>query len=131
MFFLAPLREVECEGEYPVDAYAGHYGLLKDHFAVGSGKYAAADRRVLAFGVFADDEEVDVARSSACERAGYSGHQANGTEVDVLVELATEEDQRAPERDVIGNLVRPPDGSEEDDVTVSNPVCRVGRQAPV
>jgi hypothetical protein len=116
----AALREVECEVEDAVDADAGHHGLLDDDFAVGAGKDSAADGGVLAFGVLADDEEVDVAGLAAGERAGHAGHQPHRTEVDVLVELAAEEDQRSPERDVVGHLLRPAYGAEEDGVVAAN-----------
>ncbi len=89
--------EIEGEFQDAVDAYAGHHGLLNDDFAVGAGKDFAADGGVLAFGVFANDEEVDVARLATGEWARDAGHQANGAEVDVLIELAAELDQRSPE----------------------------------
>ena len=127
-FFGRRLREVEGEPEDAVDADAGHHRLLDDDFAVGAGKDSAADGGVLAFGVLADDEEVDVAGLAAGERARHAGHQADWPEVDVLVELAAEEDQRAPERDVVGDLFRPADRAEEDGVVVADLFLPVVRQ---
>jgi hypothetical protein len=97
VFFFASLCEVEGEFQDSIDAYAGHHGLLNDNFAVGARKDSAADGRVLAFGVFADHEKVDVARLATCEWARYAGHQANRPEVDVLIKLPAELDQRSPE----------------------------------
>src|ERR1035441_2351646 len=51
VFFLAALRERECEVEDAVDADAGHHGLLHNDFAVGSGEDSAADGGQLAFGI--------------------------------------------------------------------------------
>ena len=62
---------------------------------------------------------------AASERAGNAGHQADRAEVDVLIELAAEQDQRAPKGDVIGDLIRPADGAEEDRVMVADLVLPV------
>jgi hypothetical protein len=53
--------ELEGEFQHPVDADARHYGFLHDDFALGAAEHAAADRGILAFGIFADHPEVDVA----------------------------------------------------------------------
>ena len=63
--------------------------------------HAAADHGVFALGVLAHDEEVDVAGLAVGERARDAGHQAHGPQVDVLVEVAADRDQQAPQRDVV------------------------------
>jgi hypothetical protein len=73
--------------------------------ALGAGEHAAADGGILALGVLAHDVEVDVAGLAAGERDGHAGHQPHRAQVDVLVELAAEQQQRAPQRDVVGHLV--------------------------
>ena len=126
-FFGRACGELEGEPEHAVDADAAHHRLLDDDLALGAGEHAAADRGILALGVLAHDEEVDVARLAAGERAGHARHQPHRAQVDVLVELAAELDQRAPQRDVVGNLLRPADRAEEDRVVLADlllPVLR-------
>ena len=119
--------ELEGEFQHAVDADAGQDGLLHDDFAVGAGKGAAADRRIFALGVLAHDPEIDVARLAVGERRRHARHQPHRTQVDVLIELAAEQDQRSPQRDVIRHLRRPADRAEEDRVVLADlllPVLR-------
>ena len=121
------LRQLERELQHAVDADAGEDGLLHDDLALGAGKCAPADRRILAFGVLAHDPEVDVARLAARERRRHARHQPHRAQIDVLVELAPEQDQRAPQRDVVRHLRRPADRAEEDRVMLADlllPVLR-------
>jgi hypothetical protein len=67
------------------------------------------DRRILAFGVLADDDEVDVAGLAVGERRRDAGHQLARAQVHVLVELAAEQDERAPQRHVVGHGGGPAD----------------------
>jgi hypothetical protein len=83
------------------------------HLVVGALEHAAADRAVLALGVLAHHPEIDLARLAVGQRRRHALEQAHGTQVHVLVEVATDRDQQAPERNVIGNA-RPTDGAEED-----------------
>ena len=85
-----------------------------DDLALGALEHAAADRRILALGVLAHDDEVDVAGLAVGERRRDARHQPAGPQVDVLVEAAPELDQRAPQRDVVGHRRRPADGAVED-----------------
>jgi hypothetical protein len=59
------------------------------------------------------DHEVDVARLAARERRRHAFEQTRGTQVDVLVELAAELEQRA-KRDVIRHGRGPADRTEQD-----------------
>ncbi len=108
-----------------VDARPRHHGFLHDHFAIRAGEHAAADRRVLAFGVFADDEEVDVARLPAGERAGHPRQQANRSQIDVLIELPAHQQQRAPQRNMVRHDGRPADRAEENRVVRADPLLPV------
>ena len=57
----------------------------------------------------------------------HAGHQPHRAQVDVLVELAPELDQRAPQRDVVRHRRRPADRAEEDRVVPADlllPVLR-------
>ena len=108
-----------------IDSRAREDRFLHDEFALGAREHPAADGRVFALGVLPDHEEVDVAGLATGERARDAGHQPHGPEIDVLIELAAELDQRAPERDVIGHLRRPADGTVEDRVVAADLVLPV------
>jgi hypothetical protein len=110
------LRQLEGKLQDAVHALAGKDRLLDHRLALGAFEHAAADRRVLALGVLAHHVEVDVAHLAVGQRAGHAGHQAHRAQVDVLVEVAPELDQRAPQRDVVGHRGRPADGAEVDGV---------------
>ena len=122
------LSELEGESQHAVDADACHHGLLNHHLARRIGEDAAADRRIFAFGVFAYDIEVDVARLAVRQRRGNAGHEPDGAEVDVLVELAPELQQRSPQRDVVGDLLGPADRAEEDRIMRPDLLLPVVRQ---
>ena len=107
-------RELERELHDAVDALAAEHRLLEHDLALGAFVHAAADRRVLALGVLAHDDEVDVARLAAGERRRDARHQPARAQVDVLVEAAAELDQRAPQRHVVGHRRRPADGTVVD-----------------
>ena len=79
-----------------VHAHAREDGFLEHDFALGARKNLAADGRIFTFGVFAHHVEVDLAGLAIRERAGDAGHQAHGAQIDVLIELAAEQQQRAP-----------------------------------
>ena len=122
-FFGRDRASSKANSQDAIDPGAREDRLLHDEFALGAREHPAADGRVFALGVLADDEEVDLAGLAIGERARDAGHQADRAQVDVLVELAAELDQGAPERDVIGHLRRPADGAVEDRVVA-------GRSAP-
>ncbi len=104
-----------------------HHRLLHHDLALAAFEHPAADARVLALGVLAHDHHVDVARRQAGERRAHARHQARRAQVDVEVEVAPELEQRAPERDVIGNLLGPADGAEEDRIVAADLLLPVGR----
>ena len=104
-----------------------HHRLLHDHLALGAGEHAAADRRVLTLGVLAHHPEIDIAGLAVGERRRHARHQADRPQVDVLIELAAEQNQRTPERDVIGDDGRPADRAEIDGVVFADLVLPVLR----
>ncbi|MNN36056.1 hypothetical protein D3C81_1499310 [compost metagenome] len=118
MLALAGLGHVEGVLEDAVDATAGEHRFLQHELVLGAFEHAPAQRRVLAFGVFADDHEVDVAGFTTSQRAGYAGEQAHRANVHVLVEVAAELEQRTPQRDVVRDLVGPADRAEVQGVEV-------------
>ena len=127
MLLAAALREVEGVSQDAVDADAAHHRLLHHDLALGAGIHPAADRGILALGVLAHDEEIDVAGLAAGQRRGHARHQAHRAQIDVLVEFAPELQQRPPQRNVVRHGVRPADGAEEDRVVAADlrlPVVR-------
>ena len=66
-----------------------------------------ADARVLALGVLAHEEHVDVGRPAPGERAGHSLQQPGRADVRPQVEPLAEREQEPPERDVVGDAGSP------------------------
>src|SRR6476620_5509304 len=64
---------------------------------------------------------------AAHDRGDDVGHQARWAQVDVLVELAAEQQQRAPQRHVVRDLLGPADGAEEQSVMATDLVLPVVR----
>ncbi len=112
MLALAGLRHVEGVLEDAVDAAAGEHRFLQHELVVGAFEHAPAQGGIFALGVLADHHEVDVAGLLVRQRAGYSGEQAHRADVHVLVEVAAELEQGAPQRDVVRDFVGPADGAE-------------------
>ena len=113
--------------EYAIDADARQHGFLHHHLALGAGEHAAADSGIFAFGILAHHPEIDVAGLAIGERRRHARHQPHRAQIDVLVELAAEQNERAPQRNVIGHLRRPADRAEEDGVVAADlllPVLR-------
>lgn len=121
-------RQLERVPEDAVDARARHDGLLDDGLALRPLEHRAPDAAVLALGVLAHDPEVDVARPPPRERRPHPRHQPARPQVDVLVELAPELQQAAPERHVVGHLVRQPHRPEVDGVELEERLLPVRRQ---
>ncbi len=104
----------EREAQDPVDAAPREHGLLDHDLALGALEHPPAQRRVLALGVLAHDDHVDVAGPAVGQRRGNPRHQLAGAQVHVLVEAAPELHQRPVERDVVGNERGPADRAVED-----------------
>ncbi len=108
--------EIERELQDAVDPLAREHGFLEHDLALGPLEHPPADRRILALGVLADDDEIDVAGLAVRERARDPGHQPARPQVHVLVEAAAELDQRSPQRDVVRDDRRPAHRAVEDRV---------------
>ena len=76
------------------------------HFVRRADVHAAADARVLALGVLAHADHVDVGRRAVRERRGQAGQQPHRPQVHVLLEALPERQQQIPHGDVIGNCRR-------------------------
>ena len=127
MLLRARLREIEREFQDAVDADARHHGLLGDELTVGVREHAPADGGILTFGVFAHHPEIDIAGLAVGERRRHAGHQSHRAQIDILVELAPEFDERAPQGDVIRDFRRPADRTEIDRIVLADfrlPVLR-------
>src|SRR3954453_19952011 len=119
--FLGPgLSKLECEFQDAINTDPRHHGLLGDELAIGIGEHPSADRRILAFGVFSDYPEIDVARLSVGQRRWHAWHQPYRPEIDVLIELPPELDERSPQRNVTRNFRGPADRAEIDGVVFSD-----------
>ena len=66
--------------------------------------YEAADLSILALGILADDDHVDVAAFAVRQRRSDSFIEDGGTDIGVLVESAPDGQQQSVERDVIGDI---------------------------
>src|SRR5256885_354012 len=106
---LAALGQVEGVLEQALGTLARVDRFLDHDLAVRALVHDAAQRGVFAFGVLAHHVVVDVAGLAAGQRAGHALEQAHGAQVDVLVELAAELEQRAPQRDMVGHGGGPAD----------------------
>jgi len=89
--------------------------------SLGAREHLAADRRILALGVLAHHVEIDVAGLAVGERARHARHQPYRPQVDVLVEFAAEQQQRPPQRDVVGHRRRPAHRAVVDRVVAADP----------
>lgn len=116
---------LESEAQHTVGAVAGEHRLLHHHLALGTLEHRAAHRGVLALGVFAHDQHVDVAGGPASERGWHAIEEARRAQVDVLVELAPELEQRAPQGDVVWHRLRPAHGAEVDRIDTGKLVLPV------
>ena len=106
---------------------ARHHRLLRHEFTVGVREHAAADGGIFALGIFAHHPEIDIAGLAVGERRRHAGHQPHRAQIDVLVELAPEFYQRAPQGNVIRDFRRPADRAEIDRVVLADfrlPVLR-------
>ncbi len=122
----ARLRQLEREAHDALDADAGHHrhvGRGLDRVALVD---AAADAGVLAFGVLAHDDPVQVLGLAALQRAVDAGQDARRAHIGVLVEALADLQAQAPQRDVIGN-VRVAGRAEQDRVLVAQRVQAVLR----
>ena len=135
--FGARLRKVERVLQHAVDTDARHHRFLHHHLALGAREDSSADAGVLALGVLAHDVHVNLAglaRAAVAthDRRDDARHQTRRSQVDVLIKLPPELQQRAPERDVVGNLLGPADRAEEQRVVSANLVLPVvGQHLPV
>ena len=68
MLLGAALRQIEREAKNAVDADPAHYRFLHHDLAFGARIHLAADGRIFAFRVFADNEKIDVARFASAQR---------------------------------------------------------------
>ena len=115
-FAWAAFRQFEGVAQDPVHAAAGKDRLLNHHFMLGAFIGAAAKGGIFAFGIFAHHVKINIAGLFTRQRAGDAGEQAHRAQVDVLIELAAELQQRPPQRNVVGNGIRPADGAEVDSI---------------
>ena len=104
LLLVALHREIEGEAHDAVDAAPReHGGLNGDLFGLHLVD-EAAHLRVLALGVLADHDEIDVAALGPRQRRVHPGIEIGRPHVGVLVEGAPDGQQQAVQRGVVGNL---------------------------
>src|SRR5690606_7191077 len=86
MLAFTPLGQLEGIVQDAVETVSAEYGLLQYHFPIRAAELAAADIRVLAFGILARHQKIYIARLVVGLRAGDGRHQWSGTQGDGLVE---------------------------------------------
>src|SRR5678815_1564613 len=101
--FAPLLRELERIPHYTIDTPSGEDRFLRRKFVLGAAENPSADRRVLALGILADHDEVDLFRRAVGEWCGDALEQTDRAEIDVLIEAAADWNQQSPQRDVIGH----------------------------
>ena len=97
------LGHLECITNNAVTTAAREDGLLDGKFVFRAGIEPPADIGVLAFIIFAHHAEIDLAGSKILYRGLDARKQAHRPDVCVLLELAANRNQQAPQRDVIGH----------------------------
>ena len=110
----------------PLDAGAREDGGLDADLAWMTLMRAAPDARVLALGVLAHEQHVDIAGRAAGQGARHACQQPHGPHVGPQVEALADRQQQPPERHVIGN-VRPADRAEQHRVERAQLLDRVRR----
>jgi len=88
-------RVVEGPADAPLAALPRVDRLLHGHLVGRALLEIAADAAVEVFGVFADDDEVDVLRAAAGQRRLHARQQLHRPKVDVLVELEPQLEEQA------------------------------------
>src|SRR5262249_47671611 len=97
--------------------------------AAGALARAPADARVLALGVLAEEEHVDVCRAAPRERAGHPLEQPSRAHVRPQVEALPDLEHEPPQRDVVGHR-RVTDRAHEHRVVRVERLERVGGHHP-
>ena len=118
--------EFEGEAHDALDAAAGEDRGLNRDFVRLLVVDEAAHLRVLALGVLADHDEIDVAALGLGQRRLDARVKIGGTHVGVLIEGAPDGQQQAVERGVIGNIGMA-HGAEQDGVAGLQQIDRAGR----
>ena len=107
MFFGPGLGELKRETQNSINSATGEYGLLSDDFVLRAIVNAPADRGVLAFIIFANDEKIDVTSFTVSQRRFYPWHEPYRSQVCILLKMSADRDQKSPKRNMIGNGRKP------------------------
>src|ERR1700756_1398971 len=95
--------QFEGEAKYAIDAAPRKDRLLHRHFVLCSFIKAAANIGVLAFVIFANDGEIDLARLPIFQRRFDSCEKPHGTKIHVLAECTADWNKKPPKRYVVRN----------------------------
>ena len=104
--FLPPPPDAVLEGgaDDALGAPAGEDAALDDGLVGSAGVEAAADGGVLALGVLAEDDHVNVAGLLAGDGGLDAGIEDGGADADGLIEGAAHGQQQALQGDVVGDV---------------------------
>jgi hypothetical protein len=108
----AAARKLEGKLQETVRASAGKDTFLDHELTVGALEHHTAGRGVLALGVLAHDQIVDLPWLATRQRTTQAFEEPYRAQIDVLVELAAKLQKRAPQRHVVGHGIGPPHGAE-------------------
>jgi hypothetical protein len=97
---------------------AGEHAFLHREFGVSALVEPSADLGVLALHVFAQHDEIDVAKVAIPKRRGQARIQPDRPQAHVLLETAADRNEQPPQRDVIRHA-GVADRAEEDGVVVT------------
>ena len=106
---------LEGSADDALGAPAGEHVALDDRLVLRPGVEAPAHRRVLAFGILAEDDHVDVSRLLARQGRSHAGIQVSRADADALVEAPAHRQQQPLQGDVVRN-VRVAHRAEQDGV---------------
>ena len=118
--------EIEGKAHDAVDAAAGEHGGLDGDFFGLHLVDEAADLGVLALGVLADHDEIDVAAFGPGQRRVHAGIEVGRTHIGVLIEGAPDGQQEAVQRGVVGNFGMS-HGAEQDGIAGLEEIDGAGR----
>src|ERR1700737_3823993 len=100
-----------------IEAPPSENGLLCREFKLGALIKPAANARIFAFIVFANNDEIDVAHSAIAEWRLDSWHKPSRSNIRILFKCSSDWNQEPPERNVIRNT-RKSYRAEEDGIMI-------------
>lgn len=111
--------KLEGVADNPFDVEAGEDSGFQSDLVRCSFMDASTDTGVLAFGVLADEDHVDVLWALVAEWSADAGEEPDGTDIDEQVEALADWQKEAPERDMVWDARGVADGAEVDRIELA------------